>query len=58
MVPALHANWRRVSIVGCQKHEAIQKNSDPRGILGRHRFVALQQQKRACALDITPPARA
>jgi hypothetical protein len=58
MVHALHANRPAVSTAGCQKHEAIHKNSE-RAVNGLTTgFVALQQQKWPCALDIMRPARA
>jgi hypothetical protein len=58
MVHALHANEPALSTSGCQKHEAIHKNSDWPTRWRAARFVALQQQKWACALDIMWSARA
>jgi len=58
MVHALHANRPAVATAGCQKHEAIHKNSEPPVDWATTRFVALQQQKRPCALDIMRSARA
>jgi hypothetical protein len=58
MVHALHANRPAVSTSGCQKHEAIHKNSERLANWCKAHFVALQQQKGSCALDIMRPARA
>jgi hypothetical protein len=58
MVHALHANRPALSTSECQKHEAIHKNSERSASWCKARFVALQQQKWLCALDIMRLARA
>jgi hypothetical protein len=58
MVHALHANRPALSTAGCQKHEVIHKNSGWPARWLAARFVALQQQKWPCALDIMRLARA